>query len=182
MGAPAKNRTGSASCQVRIFAQRKAHGQIPHLRKNGKTVEGCRGRLCEPKMNIHNPHSLWKTPVENTVENVENYDLSTGISVLWFFHTACGKGCMALCINCRGSRVRTCYVTGEETLSGSEYDGKSLQNVKILCQNLSCFATLRKFFVKNTQREQPGIIFPQPGNTASTEKFHRIPVEKNHPG
>ena len=28
--------------------------------------------LCEPKMNIHTPPGLWKTPVENPVENVEN--------------------------------------------------------------------------------------------------------------
>jgi len=32
-------------------------------------------------MNIHSDPSLWKTPVEKPVENVENSELSTGISV-----------------------------------------------------------------------------------------------------
>jgi hypothetical protein len=38
--------------------------------------------LCEPKMNIHRIASLWITPVEKSVENVENYGLSTVIPLL----------------------------------------------------------------------------------------------------
>jgi len=33
-------------------------------------------------MNIHRITFLWKTPVEKPVENVENYELSTGIPIL----------------------------------------------------------------------------------------------------
>jgi len=33
-------------------------------------------------MNIHSKAFLWKTPVEKPVENVENYELSTGIPML----------------------------------------------------------------------------------------------------
>ena len=36
-----------------------------------------------PQMNIHSPGSLWKTPVDNAVDNVENYELSTGIPLLF---------------------------------------------------------------------------------------------------
>jgi len=32
-------------------------------------------------MNIHRDTILWITPVEKPVENVENYELSTGISM-----------------------------------------------------------------------------------------------------
>ena len=42
-------------------------------------------------MNIHNPSPLWKTPVDKTVENVENFELSTGIPPLLFFTPSCGK-------------------------------------------------------------------------------------------
>jgi hypothetical protein len=75
-----------------------------------------------------------------------------------------------------------CYVTGIKTVTSQEFNGKSLQNVKILCQNLSRFEARRKFFVKNTQSKRPGIIFPQPGNTASTGIFHRASVEKTDHG
>ena len=46
--------------------------------------------LCEPKMNIHRPDSLWITLVEKPVENVENYELSTGIAPLYKTHRPCG--------------------------------------------------------------------------------------------
>ncbi len=47
--------------------------------------------LCEPKMNIHNGPFLWKTPVDKTVENVENFELSTGIPPFFFSTDSCGK-------------------------------------------------------------------------------------------
>jgi hypothetical protein len=40
-------------------------------------------------MNIHSPAFLWITPVEKPVENVENYELSTGIPMF----SKIGKGC-----------------------------------------------------------------------------------------
>ena len=42
-------------------------------------------------MNIHNPPLLWKTLVDNTVENVENSELSTGILLIWKTAAACGN-------------------------------------------------------------------------------------------
>ena len=47
--------------------------------------------LCEPIMNIHSTASLWKTLVEKSVENVENSQLSTGISLFTKTSQACGK-------------------------------------------------------------------------------------------
>ena len=41
---------------------------------------------------------MWKTAVEKSVENVENYELSTGISLFWFFPTSCGILCIPVCI------------------------------------------------------------------------------------
>jgi len=35
-----------------------------------------------PKVDIHSPVSLWITPVDKTVDNVENSELSTGILIL----------------------------------------------------------------------------------------------------
>ena len=34
------------------------------------------------EMNIHSPGRLWKTPVDKSVDNVENCELSTGIPFL----------------------------------------------------------------------------------------------------
>jgi len=41
-------------------------------------------------MNIHSTPCLWKTPVEKPVENVENYELSTGIPALSKNGGTCG--------------------------------------------------------------------------------------------
>jgi len=78
-------------CQAQIFAQKLPHGKNHDPGKSGDLGEGCRFFLCEPKMNIHSLPSLWKTPVEKSVDNVENYELSTGISPLWFFLLSCGN-------------------------------------------------------------------------------------------
>ena len=65
--------------------------KIHDLRKNGKSGESGRFVLCELKMNIHRLGILWITPVEKPVENVENYELSTGISALSLFAASCGN-------------------------------------------------------------------------------------------
>jgi len=122
-----------------------------HRRKSGKSAEGCPFVLCEPKMNIHNPHPLWKTPVEKPVENVENSELSTGILPLSGFSPACGKGCITGCIFHPRSGKPLCYVTAATGAGGVKRMGKSLQNVKFSCQNLSALETVPKFFVKNRQ-------------------------------
>ena len=59
----------------KLFSIGKSHD----MRKSGKSGESRHIVLCELKMNIHNPHSLWKTPVDKPVENVENSEFSTGI-------------------------------------------------------------------------------------------------------
>jgi len=41
-------------------------------------------------MNIHTMASLWKTPVDKPVENVENFELSTGIFLHSGFPHICG--------------------------------------------------------------------------------------------
>ena len=46
--------------------------------------------VCEPKMDIHSTPHLWITLVENPVENVENYELSTGIPIQSLSTPACG--------------------------------------------------------------------------------------------
>jgi hypothetical protein len=66
-------------CQVRIFAQNSAPSKNHHLRKSEESPAGYPLILCEPKMNIHSIIPLWITLVENSVENVENYELSTVI-------------------------------------------------------------------------------------------------------
>jgi len=69
------------ACQVRIFAQKFPHSKKHHLRKSAESFLWPQHILCEPKMNIHSMGSLWKSPVEKSVENVENYELSTGILI-----------------------------------------------------------------------------------------------------
>jgi len=78
-------------CQVRIFAQKICHSKNHHLRKSAECFLCAQFVLCEPKVNIHSTARLWKTPVEKPVENVENYELSTGISLFSKFPQTCGK-------------------------------------------------------------------------------------------
>ncbi len=66
-------------CQVRIFAQKISHGKKALSAKKCAFFTPLRIILCEPKMHIHSMSVLWITPVEKSVENVENYELSTGI-------------------------------------------------------------------------------------------------------
>jgi len=63
------------------FAQNSHSGKIYGLRKSGRNVEGRRFFLCQSVLHIHSPGSLWKTLVDKLVDNVENFELSTGISV-----------------------------------------------------------------------------------------------------
>ena len=102
-------------------------------------------------MNIHNSPPLWKTLVENSVENVENYELSTGISLLWKKPPACGKVCIPGCITRPPAENSGCYVTARSTALTHKVRQKSLQIVKFPCQFLSPSETSLKFFVKNSQ-------------------------------
>ena len=138
-------------CQALFFAQFFRPVKIHGLRKSGKSGEGCRSMLCEPFMNIHTSPSLWKTLVENSVENVENYELSTGISLLWKIHIACGKVCIPPCINFFPLPKPVCYVTATHPGQQPKFRRKSLQIVKFPCQISSPSETSLKFFVKNSQ-------------------------------
>lgn len=77
------------------------------------------------KMHIHRESTLWKRAVEKPVENVENYEFSTGI---WDFSPRRGNGAM---LNKRlhnllwGVRL-WCYVAGLFPVLFSEKSGKKL--------------------------------------------------------
>ena len=103
-------------CQAQIFAQKIGHGKIHDPRKSGKTVEGGRIFLCEPKLNIHSTPCLWKTPVEKPVEIVENSELSTGFFALSILRPSCGKVCIYPCIFLSFPENRLCYVTAGRKL------------------------------------------------------------------
>ena len=106
-------------------------------------------------MNIHTPSELWKTPVEKTVENVENYELSTGISPLSNFPPSCGKVCIPRCIFGLTVSENACYVTGSLSRLPAKTSAKSLQIVKSRCHFLFPFHVGLKFFVKNAKKSLP---------------------------
>ena len=74
-----------------IFAQRNRLRENPPPPKKWDFPGMAVSVLCEPKMNIHNDPFLWKTPVDKTVENVENFELSTGIPSFFFSTDSCGN-------------------------------------------------------------------------------------------
>ena len=135
-----------------IFAQFFRCGKNHNLRKSRKKREGCRIFLCEPKVDIHNPHPLWKTLVEKLVENVENYGFSTGIPLLSKTRPSCGKVCIPPCIIPGKVSEGACYVTAALPGFSGKISDKSLQIVKIRCHFLFPFGAARKIFVKNRQR------------------------------
>jgi len=53
--------------------------KITEREKVGKPSKGVASFYVNPAMNIHSLRSLWKTPVDKLVDNVENSELSTGI-------------------------------------------------------------------------------------------------------
>ena len=64
--------------------------------------------------------ALWKTLVEKSVENVENSQLSTGISLFIKKRTACGKDCILSCITDADAFVWSCYVTAPFLVLGTK--------------------------------------------------------------
>jgi len=56
--------------------------KITACEKMGKPSKGVAVFYVNSKLNIHKLPLLWKTLVENPVENVENFELSTGIPSL----------------------------------------------------------------------------------------------------
>ena len=59
-------------------------------------------------------YGLWKTPVDNSVENVENSDLSTVIPFLYGLRQAVGSSLSGL-HNIRGSKVSCCITSPADT-------------------------------------------------------------------
>ena len=76
------------SVKSKKFAQKLQIGNIYSLQKSGKNVEACHLFLCKSKLDIHSPALLLTTLVDKLVDNVENSELSTGISL---FSILCQK-------------------------------------------------------------------------------------------
>jgi len=72
------------------------------------------------------PEKLWKTPVEKPVENVEKWQLSTGIPSFAKSAPTCGKMCISDCITPRSRAAAACYVTGNQIVFPVKSSGKSL--------------------------------------------------------
>ena len=89
--------------------------------------------------------------MENIVENVENYELSTGISLFCFTGPSCGKVCIARCIFFWEIRKTICYVTGAATQFSVKNNSKSLQIVNFRFRILFPFDTKQNIFVKNAK-------------------------------
>ena len=81
-------------------------------------------------MNTVSFTALWKTPVENSVENVENSELSTGISLSSLPCTSCGELCIIFCIISFLFSPFPCYVIGNRKILPVKKCSKSLQIVK----------------------------------------------------
>ena len=79
--------------------------------KSEQTVNTDTSRLCKAPVYIPRDVGLWKTPVEKTVENVENSMLSTGIPALCPEGGGCGEMCIRRCIFFVFFRRDVCYVT-----------------------------------------------------------------------
>ena len=74
----------------RIFAQTFLRSDNYEGRKSGEFAAVCRNFLCKSKSYEIPARSLWKTPVEKSVENVENSLFSTGIPPLSRRASPCG--------------------------------------------------------------------------------------------
>lgn len=157
-----------------FFAQRMPCGKNHGMRKSGKFVKGCRNGLCKSRMHIHSPVKLWKTLVEKLVENVENWQLSTAISMLSPWRRNCGKVCIPVCIKQVTNRLQTCYVTGRKWCGFSEREGKSWTLGKNRRQYPPRTGSRKKIFVKNRQKIHgyqilsAGNTFPIPFITEET--------------
>ena len=67
------------SVNTPICSKTSPSGKIAARRKSRDPVEPCAAVLCQLKHPFHSPNSLWKTLVDNHVDNVENTCFSTVI-------------------------------------------------------------------------------------------------------
>ena len=142
----------TTSVKSRIFAQRSCCSKKHGRRKSGENRKTGRKNLCKAAVHTHRGCGLWKTPVEKAVENVENYEFSTGI---WLFQRrpgGCGKVCIPVCIKQVTNRLQKRYVTVPQPWPLSESGRKSWRIIKNGCQSLSPLLTAVNFFVKNRQK------------------------------
>ena len=115
----------TTSVKSRIFAQRSCCSKKHGRRKSGENRKTGRKNLCKAAVHIHRGCGLWKTPVEKAVENVENYEFSTGI---WLFQRrpgGCGKVCIPVCIKQVTNGLQKRYVTGAQPFTSFERSRKS---------------------------------------------------------
>ena len=158
--------------KTRIFAQIRPCGKNYDGRKSGKAVEGCRFVLCKSGLHIHTLPKLWKTPVEKPVENVENFEFSTGIPFVSPGAPACGKVCIGLCIIPPTGHGPSCYVTAVPAPGWVYFRRKSWDVVKKCCQKPLPPGAAKIFFVKN--RQNKWLYHPAPpGNTFPIRFFRR---------
>ena len=68
-------------CQVGIFAHYLSRGENSRGLKKWEKPFSRPKILCQFPFVFHSAGSLWKSPVEKAVESVENFTLSTGISL-----------------------------------------------------------------------------------------------------
>ena len=167
-------RSAGTACLVktRIFAQIHPCGKNYEGRKSGKAVEGCRIILCKSAQPFHSYPRLWKTPVEKPVESVENFEFSTGISIVALFASACGKVPGPVCIIPPIPDPAACYVTAPCHSLPGIFRRKSWDVVKKCCQNPLSPGSGKIIFVKNRQNKWLYHPVP-PGNTFPIRFFRR---------
>ena len=117
---PSALRAGRRSCQEGNFCTKKQLSSKYTRGKKWKSGDFSALCLCQPEciFTMHAP--LWKSAVDKPVENVENSELSTGISVKTHGGQGCGKVCISQCIFCAVLPKYPGYVTVSFSLPGKK--------------------------------------------------------------
>ena len=126
-------------CQVKIFAQKISCGKNHDPQKSGKWVECRRFFLCQSHRLSTSQGRLWKTLVENSVENVENYEFSTGILTFPTSPPPCGKpgfpglhntgsGCLIVVLRYRQAEVSSCQKREKKLVSCEKMLSKTIRS------------------------------------------------------
>ena len=102
---------GRKVCQEGNFCTKKQLSSKYTRRKKWKSGLFPAFCLCQPECIFTMYAPLWKSAVDKPVENVENSELSTGISGQTQCGRGCGKVCISQCIFCAVLPKSACYVT-----------------------------------------------------------------------
>jgi len=132
-----------------------------------------------PGVDIHRGWPLWKTLVEKIVDNVENSELSTGISLCWSWGPPGYPACIISCIFYETCFLRVCYVTVFRIPGAAEIPRKSWIAVKKRRQKPSRIFLSEKIFVENRQKYFVYHLFSN-GNTFSGNPIQH--QEEHHAG